>query len=68
MASPSTDYIAEQPKQVGGMLQPAPQPVLEPDYGQDDDGQVHLPTWKGIKNKFTTKEGWVGDYGALLPR
>ncbi|GAA5997477.1 nucleobase:cation symporter-2 family protein [Rhodotorula paludigena] len=62
MASPSTDYIAEQPKQVGGMLQPAPQPVLEPDYGQDDDGQVHLPTWKGIKNKFTTKEGWVGDY------
>lgn len=30
---------------------------------RDEDGSVKLPTWKQLKTKVTTREGWLGAYG-----
>lgn len=37
----------------------------EQQFDSDGDGHVHLPSLRDIKNKLTTKDGWIGDYGQL---
>lgn len=63
MAS-QVDYISEQPKET---RQPQVAPVVEgevDEFEEFGDGRVSLPTWATVKHKLTTREGWLGDYGA----
>lgn len=59
--TPQRSSITKQP-------QPQPSPTYEPTTTSFDewqgtgDGAVHLPTLSGIKQKVTTREGWLGDF------